>query len=329
MAKRDFYSVLGVSRSATQEEIRRAYRAKARQLHPDVNKAPDAQKKFTELQEAYSTLSDEQKRAVYDRYGHEGLEAGFAASKDGGAGGAGGGSRVRYEWSNGGSGFGGGVDPDEISEMFETFFGERAGGRSRTKKPGAGRRAAEPMRQELFVSFLTAATGGVEQIRLESSGKRRTIEVKVPAGITEGAQLRIPGSAATDGAEVIFTIRIGKHPIFRRPNPDEPGSARLDLVLDLPLTIVEATLGATVPAPTLGSPVELKVPPGTSTGQRLRIRGKGIRTEQGETGDLYAVVKIVAPNPEALNESDRAALRGLGERLASPRAEPGWPNSRG
>lgn len=326
MAKRDFYSVLGVSRSATQEEIRRAYRARARQLHPDVNKAADAQKQFTELQEAYSTLSDEQKRAVYDRYGHEGLGAGFSAS---GGGGAGGGSRVRYEWSNGGSGFGGGVDPEEISEMFETFFGGRVGKRSRAKRSHAGRRVAEPMRRDLFVSFLTAATGGVEQFRLESSGRRRTIEVKVPAGITEGAQLRIPGSEATDGAEVIFTIRIGKHPILRRPNPEEPGSARLDLVLDLPLTIVEATLGARVLIPTLGSPVELKVPPGTSTGQRLRIRGKGIRTEQGETGDLYAVVKMVAPSPESLSENDLALLRSLGDRLASPRTEPGWPNSRG
>ena len=321
MAKKDLYEMLGVARGASAEEIKASYRKLARKFHPDVNKSPDAQAKFTELQHAYDVLSDESKRRMYDQYGEAAPSA---------PGGGRGGANVKWSQSAPGS-----VDFDneELGAMFDAFFGGRsgfggvggpAGGRA-GRAPGRARpaeREAVVHTHDMTVSFLTAARGGMERLRLSEGDRSRTIEVKIPAGIGQGAQLRVKGGGP-DRSDLILTVHIGAHPLFRRGEGADLGRS-LDLVVDLPLTIAEATLGATVSVPTLEAPVELRVPAGTASGRKLRVRGKGIRPESGEPGDLYAVVKVVPPDPSTLSEAERQMLRTLCERQPAPRAGPEW-----
>jgi curved DNA-binding protein len=323
MAKRDYYEVLGVAKGATGDEIRKAYRNLARKLHPDVNKATDAAAKFNEVQEAYDVLSDDQKRKNYDQFGHAG--AGFGA----GAGGPPGAGRPHYSWSNvgGGTGVGADYDVEDIGSMFEAFFGGSrpdmggmggmGGGRARaSRKARQAPPQQPPIEHTLDITFMTAARGGTEQLRIEQEGRTRTIEVKIPKGTADGARLRVRGGS--DGQDVILRIRVGGHPIFRRS--ESGGPQGLNLFLDLPLTIAEATLGTEVSVPTLDGSVHLRVPPGTASGLKLRARSQGLEGPKGEKGDLYAVVKIVPPKGDALSAEEADVLRHISERGASPRA---------
>jgi curved DNA-binding protein len=338
MAERDFYEVLGVSRTADADAIRSAYRALARKLHPDVNKDPEAQAKFTEVQEAYEVLSDPEKRRLYDRVGTAGYAAAASAHGQPGAG------RAHYSWSNVGGGSGAmDFDPDDLQSMFETFFGgraagggspfERAGGfgggpRARaTRRPTKGRdRTAE-----IRVPFDVAARGGKRSLRLEATGSTREIDVTIPAGIADGARLRVRGEGepgAAGSGDLVLTVRVEAHPVWKRGRPDGTGSdgsgvAGLDLTLELPVTITEAVFGARVDLPTPGGRGTLTVPPGTGSGARLRLKGRGI-TAKGQKGDLYAVVRVVVPDADGLSEAELEALRGLGDRIPSPRTGPGW-----
>ena len=323
MAKdRTFYDILGLSRGASKEEIKSAYRKLARKHHPDVNKAPDAAEAFKQVQQAYEVLSDEKKRKLYDRVGHEAFVGGAHAGApgDGAAG-------PTYTWSNvGGGGFGGateGFDFGDIGDLFGEMFGGREpfGGRAAAdararSKPSRGR----DTRAERMISFDTAISGGKETVRTNRGGASQTIEVTIPRGVADGARLRIRGagepsrSGGTPG-DLILTVHVGKHPFFRRDG--------LDIEMDLPMSIVEATLGATINIPTpTGERVELKTPPGTASGSKLRLRGRGVQTEDGRKGDLYAVVKIVPP--KKLSEEDARALRDLGARIKSVRSGPMW-----
>jgi curved DNA-binding protein len=337
MAK-DYYEVLGVSKSASADDIRAAYRKLARTYHPDVNKEPQAQKKFTEVQHAYDVLSDDAKRKVYDQFGPAAFEAGGAASASGRAGGAGG-AGPHYSWSNVGGQGGGpsfnfeGVDFDteDVGSVFEAIFGGRAqtpfggrAGRAGRAGPRTQEYESEPdaIRADIIVSFLTAAKGGVEKVRITEGAKTRTIEVTIPAGTEEGTQMRVRGAGAGQ-RDIILRVHVGSHPLLRRGELAETGKG-LDLYLDLPVSIAEATLGAPVQVPTLTGPVELSVPPGTASGRRLRLRGRGIHDPQGRQGDLYAVIKIVPPSGEDLSESQRQELQAIGARGPSPRAGPEW-----
>ena len=330
MAKRDYYEVLGIAKSSSAEEIKKAYRKLARQYHPDVNKSPEASKKFNEVQEAYDVLSDDQKRKMYDQVGHA------AASGVGGGRGAGPGAG-HYTWSNVG-GAGGGradVDPEELSSMFDAFFGGRgpegpgmggfgsSRGRPGARRPKAAPAEPEPTEHDLDITFMTAVRGGTEHVRFTIEGRSRSIEVKVPPGVTTGSKLRVKDPEL--GA-VLLKVRIGKHPFFRRSEFGHPDSAEgLDLYFDLPLTIAEASLGATVAVPTLdGKKVEMSVPPGTASGQKMRLRGRGIEDAKGVKGDLYAVTKIVAPDGRKLNAEDAAALKRAAEHGPNPRSGPEW-----
>jgi curved DNA-binding protein len=333
MAKRDYYDALGVSRSATADEIKTAYRKLARKLHPDVNKAPDAQARFTEVQNAYDALSDPQKRKAYDQFGEAGV-SGSGAAAAAAANAAGGGAGPHFRWSSAG---GPGVssqefDAEELGSMFEAFFGGQQGfgsvggpggrsGRSSRSRPQGRARHSEPLTHDLNVTFMTAAMGGTEKLRLSDGEKTRTIEVKIPPGVSEGAHLRVKG-AAPEGADLILTIHVGEHPLFRRSLPGE--GTQYDLVLDLPLTIGEATLGTTLTVPTLEGSVELKIPPGTSSGRKLRLRGRGIRPQSGEPGDLYVIAKVVVPDPSTLDDSEKETLRKISERQPNPRSGPMW-----
>jgi DnaJ-class molecular chaperone len=225
------------------------------------------------------------------------------------------------------------MDMDELNSMFDTFFG---GGRGAdfgsAGKTRGGRRASQAVpdpepqvtEHDLDISFLTAVRGGAEHVRFSIGNKTKSIEVTIPKGITSGTKLRV--RAGGDFGDIVFRIRIGKHPFFRRtewPHPDVPDG--LDLYLDLPLNIAEAALGATVTVPTLDAPVDLTVPPGTASGRKLRLRGRGIEDARGSRGDLYAVVRIVPPDGTALSEDEAEALRKTVERFPNPRAGQGWP----
>lgn len=320
MAKRDYYEVLGVGRSASAEDIRKAYRKLARQFHPDVNKSADAGKRFQEVQEAYDALSDEQKRRTYDQFGHvEPRQAGAGAPGGGGA---------HYTWSNvGGQGPGGvEMDMEDLGSMFEAFFGGQqqgagpgfagAGGRGKTRR---ARPRPEPQpadEHDLNVSFLTAARGGTERLRLIENGQTRTIEVTIPKGIPDGARLRV--------GEVVLKVRVGHHPLFRRS--EQPGQSEqgLDLYLELPLTIAEATLGGRVTLPTLEEMVELGVPPGTPSGRKLRLRGKGLSDAKGIRGDFYAISRLIVPDGSELPPEDAAVLQRIASMGADPRDGAQW-----
>lgn len=334
MAKRDYYEVLGIAKGASDDEIRSAYRALARKLHPDVNKSPDAQAKFTEVQEAYDTLSDEKKRRQYDYFGHDAER--MSRTQQPGGGGASGGT---YSWSSGGPRGAGGatfndMDVEDLSSVFESIFGGRGAtesGRGRASSRRGGRTSrvhrdeAEPLRHTLDVDFMTAALGGTRQLQVERPGKNgsgvRTIEVKIPPGIANGAQLRVRGALDGHDGDIILTVRVAPHPVFRR---GEAGEGTSDLFVEVPVTFAEAALGATISIPTLTGSAEITIPAGSSSGRKLRLRGQGIAEGDAPRGDLYAVVKVVAPMPADLNEQDREALRRMSERLPSPRTGPGW-----
>ncbi|CAE7155278.1 lcfB [Symbiodinium necroappetens] len=314
-SKRDLYDVLGVSRDASADEIKRAYRKLARELHPDMNKAADASEKFNEVQEAYDTLSDEQKKAQYDRFGHTGV--GGSPFGGGGPGGPGGGT---YTWSNvAGGGGGGGFSDFDVGSIFEQVFGGQASGFG--ARATAGRqhararsrpRKGEDINADLDIGFMDAVKGATPSVRIKRGGQTQTIEVTVPAGIEEGAKLRLrgkghPSASGEQPGDLIFTVKIGKHPLFRRDG--------LDVLLDLPLTIAEAALGAEISVPTPHARVELTIPAGSASGQRLRVKGHGIKAKE-RSGDFFAVLKVVAP--KELSEGDRAALEAMRERLPNP-----------
>jgi DnaJ-class molecular chaperone len=325
MAKaKDYYEVLGVKRDASADEIRSAYRKLARQYHPDVNKSPDAAKRFSEVQEAYDVLSEPQKREAFDRFGHAGVGAGHGGAGSGGWGGPGG----RTTWTNAGGGSG--VGAEDLSDIFEQMFGRSGGGgrspfgtgysarATRAPSPAAGQDIDFP----ITVSFMTAAQGGTEQVRFNTDGNSSTLNVKIPRGIESGGKLRIkgrgrPGAHGGPPGDLILTVDVGKHPHFRREG--------LDLSIDIPITIAEAVTGCTVRAPLLhadgdgASWIDIKVPPGSAANRKLRVRGRGLTDSSGKTGDYYAVVQIVAPPANELSEKGRAALDHLASELHNPR----------
>ncbi|HYE62256.1 MAG TPA: DnaJ C-terminal domain-containing protein [Phycisphaerales bacterium] len=351
MAK-DYYDILGVGRGASADEIKSAYRKLARKYHPDVNKDAEAQKRFTEVQQAYDVLSDEQKRKLYDQFGAAAFESGgpgTAAGQQQRTRGGGGGGGAHYTWSNvggpgGGPGFGFDPDTEDMSSIFESIFGGRGGspfggggggggaaggGRTRSRSRGGpgeeyARPAPDEVRQDVTIDFMTAAKGGVQKLRVTEDGKSRTIEVSIPSGAEEGQQLRVRGGAG--GRDLILRLHIGTHELFRRGEGEQAGKG-LDLTLELPLTIAEATLGATVSVPTLTGPVDLQVPPGTASGKKLRLRGRGIHDPQGRHGDLYTVIRIVPPKGGDLTPEQREVLAEIARVTPPVRRGDGWPAS--
>jgi DnaJ-class molecular chaperone len=322
----DYYKILGVSRGASADEIQKAYRKLARKYHPDLN--PDdkaAQKKFKEVQQAYDVLSDDKKRKLYDQFGP-------AFEQMGQSGGPQWSSQVPPEFQNFDFGHvftGGGGEgplPPDLQELLRQFTsgggGFQFGGPSSRRR---GRRApAQPgadLRHEVEVPFRTAVTGGEVSLRLLRPGRKtETLTVKIPAGIEDGKAIRLRGQgepSPNDGppGDLLITVHVAPHPHYRRD--------KLDLIVRVPVTLAEAALGAKVDIPTPHGVISLKVPPGTSSGTRLRAKGQGIKMSDGRVGDLYAEILITLPNQV---DSDSAELiRKLAARWKqSPREELAW-----
>ncbi|MGW3645612.1 DnaJ C-terminal domain-containing protein [Streptomyces sp. NPDC000878] len=298
---RDFYEVLGVSRTADRDEIQRAYRTLARRYHPDVNKDPEAEERFKEINEAFSVLSDPEQRARYDRFGEdfrkvpEDWEERVAAGAGTGNGfrwTTGGGPRVRYSTA----GFEGeGVDVEDL-------FGSLFGGAGRMRVPGADQEAELPLTVE------EAYRGGRRTVTLAGPTGQRRYQVDVPPGTTDGQRIRLAGEGGRgsgDGApagDLYLRVRIRPHPEFRLDGRD--------VHVTLPVTPWEAALGATVPVPTpSGATAKVTVPAGSSSGRRLRLRGEGMPGPRGANGDLYAELRIMVP--PRLSDRERELLEEL------------------
>ncbi|OLN23407.1 molecular chaperone DnaJ [Domibacillus antri] len=348
MSKRDYYDVLGVSKSASKDEIKKAYRKLSKKYHPDINKEPGADEKFKEISEAYEVLSDDSKKAQYDQFGH-------AGPQQGGFGG-------------GFSGFGGGFD-----DIFSTFFG----GGSRRRDPNAPRQG-DDLQYTMTLTFEEAAFGvekditipkeencstcggsgakpgtspetcshcaGSGQVNVEQntpfgrvvnrrtcphcsgSGKiikekcttcsgqgrvtkNKTINVKVPAGIDEGQQIRLSGQgeAGINGGpagDLYIVFRVRQHELFERDGDD--------IYCEMPITFVQASLGDEIEVPTIHGKVKLKIPAGTQSGTTFRLRGKGVANVRGYgTGDQHVHVKVITP--VKLNEKQKQLLREFAE----------------
>lgn len=351
MAKKDYYEILGVDRNATKEEIKKAYRRLSKKYHPDVSKEPDAAEKFKEITEAYEVLSDDKKRANYDRYGHAEPNQGFGGFGDMDFGGFG--------------GFG-------FEDIFDTFFG---GGRRRD--PNAPRQGAD-LQYTMTLSFEEACFGketiievpreetcdtckgtgakpgtspetcshchGTGQISIEHTTpfgriinkkvchhcqgtgqiirekcsacrgtgkvkKRRKISVKIPAGIDDGQQLRVagqgePGINGGPPGDLYIIFRVRPHEFFERDGND--------IFCEIPITFTQAALGDEIEVPTLYGKVKLKIPAGTQTGTRFRLRGKGVPDVKGYgVGDQHIRVRVVTPTK--LTERQKQLLREFAE----------------
>lgn len=356
MSKRDYYEVLGVSRSATKEEIKKAYRKLSKKYHPDVSSEPDAAEKFKEIKEAYEVLSDDQKRAHYDQFGHTDPNQGFGGFGD----------------------FGGAADfggfGSAFEDIFDTFFG---GSRSRRRDPNAPRAGAD-LQYRMTISFEEAVFGKETEIEIpreetcdtcHGSGarpgtspetcshchgtgqisteqvtpfgrivnrrvchycqgtgqqikfkcstcggtgkvkKRRKINIKIPAGIDNGQQLRVagqgePGINGGPPGDLYVEFHVLPHEFFEREGDD--------IYCEMPITFVQAALGDEIEVPTLHGKVKLKIPSGTQTGTRFRLRGKGVPNVKGRgIGDQHIVVRIITPTK--LNERQKQLLREFAE----------------
>ncbi len=276
--REDYYETLGVPRTADAKAIKAAYRKRARQFHPDVNKGDKAaEEKFKKVAEAFAVLSDPEKRARYDRGGSEAFGPGFNPFE--------GADYREFE-------FGGG----NIQDLFDLFTGRGAGTRGGSGRTGGSRRGrrGQDLQFEVRVPFADAVRGGALPLALpsDSSGATR-IQVRVPPGIDEGETLRVsgkggPGSGGAPAGDAFLVVRIEPHPRLRRDDQD--------LLVDVPVGLAQAALGGTVEVPTIDGSATVTLPAGTASGQKLRLKGRGVPARAGRpAGDLYAVIQIRPP----------------------------------
>jgi len=304
---RDYYEVLGVQRGASEDEIRKAYRKLAKQYHPDRNPGDkQAETRFKEVQQAYEVLSDRTKREQYDRFGFAGPDGVFSG---------GGGGGPRWSRGQGGGGFDfQGFDPNDLESILRQFgvggVGVMGGGgeetTGRTRRGRTRRRQPAEVEAQVTIPFEIAALGGSVNLHVEG----HELAVKIPPGVETGKKLRVAGQGP-DGSDLIVVLHVANHPYFRREGND--------LLLDTPVSVSEGILGASIDVPTLdGTRLSVKIPPGTSSGARLRLRGRGIAG-----GDQYIVVKIVVPR--SIDDRSRELIEEFARRNPQePREGPPW-----
>ena len=289
MAQQDYYKTLGVSKTATADEIRKAHKKLSKKYHPDVNKESDAPEKFKQVQEAFDVLSDGDKRKQYDQFGQVFPGSGGAQGQPfnwGGGRPGPGGAQVDFSQMFGGAG--GGID---LEQLLGGAFG---GGKRQSRRAG---RRGDDVEVEVEIPFQIAIEGGKYDLSLNRDGRHESLSVKIPTGVETGSLVRLagqgnPGLQGGAAGDLLIRIRVAPHPWFRREGQN--------LLVDVPVTVTEAALGAKVEVPTLSEGlIVVTIPPGTSSGAKLRLKGKGGRDRQThERGDLFAVMKIVVPrNP--------------------------------
>ncbi len=293
---RNPYDVLGVAKTASADEVKKAFRKLAKKHHPDQNKNdPKAQEKFSEVNTAYEILGDADKRGQFDRgeIGPDGKPRGFEGFGAGGPGGfrhqagPGGGEHFEFHFG-GGSPFGAGGQQGGFSagDIFSELFG---GGRGRGGRAGPAPKG-EDFQASALVPLAEAAKAGKVNVVLPNG---RTLEVKIPKGLEDGQQIRLrgqgqPSAYGGEPGDAIITLRFAPHPLYKVDGRN--------LRLDLPITLYEAALGGKVDVPTLEGRVEMTIPAGSSSGRSLRLRGKGLESTTGVRGDLYVTLKIVLPD---------------------------------
>jgi curved DNA-binding protein len=309
MEYKDYYKTLGVSRDASQDEIKQAFRRLARKYHPDVSKAPDAEARFKEINEANEVLKDPEKRAAYDALGRD-WRAGqeFRPPPGGGT--------YHREFHFG---------PDQ-AEQFSEFFSSLFGGGFAREREDLFRRRGQDQTVRVQIALDEAYRGTTRELRLETPKldaegrvqvQSRTLKVRLPAGVSQGQQIRLagqgaPGVGGGPAGDLYLEVDLAPHPVFR---PDGR-----DIILRLPVAPWEAALGATVRVPTLGGSVNLKIPAGSQSGRRLRLKGRGLPGK--EPGDEYVILEIVVPPAD--NEAARQAYRRMAELFSfDPRARLG------
>lgn len=306
MPNNDYYEALGVSKTASADEIRKAYKKLSRKYHPDANKDKDAPERFKQVQEAFDVLGDTEKRQQYDRFGKA-----FPGGQFPGGGGPQG---QPFNWPGGQPGAGGGVD---FSELFgggqidlEQILGGAFGGSGGRKQSRRAPRRGDDVEVEVEIPFQTAVEGGKYDLSLDRGGKHETLSVKIQAGVDTGNLVRLagqghPGANGGPAGDLLVRIKVAAHPFFRREGSN--------LLLDLPVTITEAALGAKVEVPTLSEgQIVVTIPAGTSSGAKLRLKGKGVLDRSTkEHGDQFVIIKIVVPRKPG--DRARALLKELAE----------------
>lgn len=296
MKYKDYYEILGVPRNASSEDIKKAYRKLARKYHPDVNKSPGAENKFKDINEANEVLSDTEKRNRYDHMGSAWQNGQDFTPPPGweqfGFGKRRGGHQAHSGFSGfGGESFGG------FSDFFESFFGGDFGGGMNQEDVFSGRRsrnsAGDDLEAEVSITLEEAYKGGNKTITFESRTRgSKTLDVKIPAGVSDGAVLRLKGQGGEGRGsgrkgDLLLTLRIQPHSKFRIKGAD--------LETDLEVSPWEALLGTKVSLTLLDNPITLTIPAGAQSGNRLRLKGKGMKMKNGESGDLYIIIKIMNP----------------------------------
>jgi curved DNA-binding protein len=299
MKFKDYYQTLDLKKDASQDEIKRAYRKLARKLHPDVNKSPDAEEQFKELGEAYEVLQDPEKRAAYDKFGSN-WQAGqdFEPPPNWDAG---------FEFSGGGFTH---ADASQFSDFFESLFG-KSSGFSHTRPSahggyhpqGAFHARGRDVHAKIAINLEDSYQGSQKTITLNRPGIDKnghitttphTITLSIPRGVIEGQQIRLEGQGeqgggAGDKGDLFLEIAFVAHRVFVLD--------KRDILLSLPITPWEAALGATIAVPTLGGTVDLKIPPGSQTGKKLRLKGRGLSSSTA-SGHQYVTLAIIIPEPE-------------------------------
>jgi len=292
MSDRDPYDILGVPRTVNDAEMKRVFKKLARQVHPDLNPDdPQAEAAFKEISAAYDLLSNPTSRKLYDEFGHEATRSGFDPEQ----------ARAYKQWQQraaasqrfrgvGGDGSG---NLGDLGDLFGGAFGQRARGWRDAPRRGADAQT------RLTIDFLDAVSGATRELTLTdpSTGQADHIRVTIPAGIDDAQTIRLvgkggPGVHGAPPGDLYITVLVHPHPVFRRQGDD--------ITLDVPITVKEAVMGGPVTIPTPLGRVTLKVPPGSQAGQKMRLKGKGVKG-----GHLYAVLQIRVPtgNPEELGDA--------------------------